>query len=108
MTAFPDYHRDSPFGTIPRGVPPMSDIAAVPVATSNTAQLTAWDGTEGQYWASHADDYDAAMAGYHQSLLELAAIRRNDTVLDIGCGTGQTTRGAARLASSGSALGVDL
>ena len=86
----------------------MSDIAAVPVATSNTAQLTAWDGTEGQYWASHADDYDAAIAGYHQSLLELAAIRRNDTVLDIGCGTGQTTRDAARLASSGSALGVDL
>ena len=86
----------------------MSDIAAVPVAAANTAQLTAWDGSEGQYWASHADDYDAAIAGYHQLLLELAAIRRDDTVLDIGCGTGQTTRDAARLASSGSALGVDL
>jgi SAM-dependent methyltransferase len=86
----------------------MSDIAAVPVATSNTAQLTAWDGTEGQYWASHADDYDSAIAGYHQPLLELAAIGRNDTVLDIGCGTGQTTRDAARLASAGSAVGIDL
>lgn len=86
----------------------MSDIAAVPVATSNIAQLTAWDGTEGQYWAAHADDYDAAVAGYHQPLLELAAIRRNDTVLDIGCGTGQTTRDAARLASAGSAVGIDL
>src|SRR5688500_11045593 len=108
MTTFPEYHKDSPFGTIPRGVPLMGDIAAVPVASSNTAQLTAWDGTEGQYWASHADDYDDAIAGYHQSLLELAAIRRNETVLDIGCGTGQTTRDAARLASAGSAVGVDL
>jgi SAM-dependent methyltransferase len=86
----------------------MSDIAAVPVAAANTAQLTAWDGSEGQYWASHADDYDASIAGYDQLLLELAAIRLDDTVLDIGCGTGQTTRDAARLASSGSALGVDL
>lgn len=86
----------------------MSDIAAVPVATSNIAQLTAWDGTEGQYWAAHADNYDAAVAGYHQPLLELADIRRNDTVLDIGCGTGQTTRDAARLASAGSAVGIDL
>ena len=86
----------------------MSDPAAVPVAASNTAQLIAWDGTEGQYWASHADDYDAGIAGYHQPLLELAAIGRGDTVLDVGCGTGQTTRDAARLASEGSALGVDL
>ena len=86
----------------------MSDIAAVPVATSNTSQLTAWDGTEGQYWASHADEYDAAIAGYHQSLLELAAVGQSDTVLDIGCGTGQTTRDAARLASAGSAVGADL
>ena len=86
----------------------MSDIAAVPVATVNSTQLAAWDGTEGRYWASHADDYDAGIAGYHPLLLELAAIRRDDTVLDIGCGTGQTTRDAARLASAGSAVGVDL
>ena len=29
-------------------------------------------------------------------------------MLDVGCGTGQTTRDAARAASAGSALGVDL
>ena len=32
----------------------------------------------------------------------------SDRVLDIGCGTGQTTRDAARAAAGGSALGVDL
>jgi len=31
-----------------------------------------------------------------------------DRVLDIGCGTGQTTRDAARAAVAGSALGIDL
>jgi ubiquinone/menaquinone biosynthesis C-methylase UbiE len=35
-------------------------------------------------------------------------IRRGDRVLDIGCGTGQTTREAAHLAEAGSALGVDI
>ena len=55
-----------------------------PAAASNTAQLIAWDGTEGQYWASHADDYDAGIAGYHQPLLELAAIGRGYMVLDVG------------------------
>ena len=86
----------------------MSDMPTVLVATTNTAQLAAWDGIEGEYWAVHADDYDAAVACYQQPLLELAAVGRNDTVLDIGCGTGQTTRDAARIAVAGSALGVDL
>ena len=35
-------------------------------------------------------------------------IDRTDRVLDIGCGTGQSTRAAARLAEAGHALGVDL
>ena len=41
-------------------------------------------------------------------LLAAAAITDTDRVLDIGCGTGQTTRDAARAATRGSALGVDL
>ena len=86
----------------------MSEITAPPVAASNTAQLAAWDGSEGEFWAAHADRYDDAVAAYHGALLDLAAIGQGDRVLDIGCGTGQTTRDAARLAAAGSALGVDL
>jgi ubiquinone/menaquinone biosynthesis C-methylase UbiE len=35
-------------------------------------------------------------------------VRLHDHVLDIGCGTGQTTRQAAHTARAGSALGVDV
>jgi SAM-dependent methyltransferase len=41
-------------------------------------------------------------------LLAVAAIKERDRVLDIGCGTGQTTLRAARGAAAGSVLGVDL
>jgi SAM-dependent methyltransferase len=53
-------------------------------------------------------DYDAELTRYNVRLREAADVRTDDLVLDIGCGTGLTTREAARSATSGSALGVDL
>jgi SAM-dependent methyltransferase len=82
--------------------------SAVPIDPSNADQLRAWDGDEGAYWAEHADYFDRSVAAYHEKLMVTAAITDRDRVLDIGCGTGQTTRDAARAATSGSALGVDL
>jgi SAM-dependent methyltransferase len=86
----------------------MTATNAVPVDSSNIEQLRAWDGDEGEYWADNAEYFDRSVAVYHQRLLETAAIGERDCVLDIGCGTGQTTRDAARAASAGSAFGVDL
>jgi SAM-dependent methyltransferase len=80
----------------------------VRVAPTNAEQLAAWDGDEGEYWAANADHYDRAVAGYHHRLLDAAEIDDGDRVLDLGCGTGQTTRDAARATPSGHALGVDL
>src|SRR4051794_3138693 len=78
------------------------------VDPSNVEQAKAWDGDEGEYWATHSEWFDRSIESYHRSFLDAAAIAPTDRVLDIGCGTGQTTRDAARRAASGAALGIDL
>jgi SAM-dependent methyltransferase len=86
----------------------MATTNALPVDPSNIEQLRAWDGGEGAVWAAHADQFEGALRAYHDRFFDAAAIQHRDSVLDIGCGTGYTTRAAARIASAGSALGVDL
>jgi SAM-dependent methyltransferase len=82
--------------------------SSVHVDPSNAEQARAWDGDEGRYWATNAERFDQAVAVHHRALFERVGIGATDQVLDVGCGTGQTTRTAARAAASGSALGVDL
>jgi SAM-dependent methyltransferase len=53
-------------------------------------------------------DYDAELRHYHARLLEAVDVDLDDRVVDIGCGTGQTTRSAAHAAPNGHALGVDI
>ena len=53
-------------------------------------------------------DYDAELQRHNEVLRRGWGIRPHDRVLDVGCGAGQTTRDAARLAEAGSALGVDI
>jgi len=87
----------------------MTDMASgLTVHPSNAEMARAWDGDEGAFWAAHAERFDRAVAGYQGPFLDAAQIGPADRVLDIGCGTGQTTRDAARLAVSGGALGIDL
>ena len=74
----------------------------------NVEMAAAWDGAEGEHWAAQADRYEATGTRYGEALLRAAAVRPADTILDIGCGTGSSTLGLARMAPSGSVLGVDL
>jgi SAM-dependent methyltransferase len=53
-------------------------------------------------------DYDAELRLHDEVLRRAWGVRPQDRVLDVGCGTGQTTRAAARTAAAGSALGVDV
>jgi ubiquinone/menaquinone biosynthesis C-methylase UbiE len=51
--------------------------------------------------------YDAELRRHNEVLRRACGVQPHDHVLDIGCGTGQTTRQAARTAQAGSAVGVD-
>jgi SAM-dependent methyltransferase len=56
----------------------------------------------------NTDFYDAELHRHNVHFRAAAAVRPRDRVLDVGCGTGQTTREAARAAVDGSAVGVDV
>jgi SAM-dependent methyltransferase len=53
-------------------------------------------------------DYDAELRLHNERLRAAADVRPDDRVLDVGCGTGQSTRDAGRAAVAGTALGVDI
>jgi SAM-dependent methyltransferase len=78
------------------------------VATANPEQSAAWNGDEGEHWAEHADRYETASRHVWQRFLSAELVGPTDSVLDVGCGTGKSTRDLGRLATDGSVLGIDL
>lgn len=78
------------------------------VAIVNTDQARTWNGREGRHWADERARYEAVNDAMNQPLLDAAAIMPTSRVLDIGCGTGHTTRLAARRAARATATGIDL
>jgi SAM-dependent methyltransferase len=62
----------------------------------------------GEHRLRYADLFDAEVRLHDQRFRAATGVRPRDRVLDVGCGTGQSTRDAARAAVAGSALGVDL
>lgn len=75
---------------------------------ANVEMAATWDGPEGDNWTEYADLFDRAIGRTWKRFVDANFISKHDDVLDIGCGTGKSTRDAARLASAGTALGVDL
>lgn len=78
------------------------------MVVANVDQLQAWDGEEGERWTEHEARYNASARRHSLRLLEAAQISSVDRLVDVGCGCGESTRDAARLAASGLVLGLDL
>jgi SAM-dependent methyltransferase len=57
---------------------------------------------------SRLDFYDSELRAHHEHLRAAYGIEPGDEVLDIGCGTGLTTREAGRAAAPGRVVGVDV
>ena len=74
----------------------------------NAQMAQVWDGPAGDHRLRYPDQDDAEVR-LHNALFRVAtAIVEGERVLDVGCGTGQSTREAGRAAVSGHVLGIDL
>lgn len=86
-----------------------SEVIGAPVIeTANPDQLAAWNGEEGESWAANAERFEDVGHSIWERHLAGIGVGRSHRVLDVGCGTGGSTRELAALATDGRVLGVDL
>lgn len=75
----------------------------------NAAQIEHWNGPAGETWVKLQARLDAQLAPLGHLAMDCAAIRPGEAVLDVGCGTGETTLELSRrVGESGKVLGVDV
>ncbi len=77
--------------------------------TANADQIEYWNGPPGEKWVKNQQVMDASLASATAGLLSLAAIQPGESVLDIGCGSGQISLLAAdAVGAAGHVTGVDV
>ena len=75
----------------------------------NAAQIEHWNGPAGETWVRLQARLDAQLAALGRLAMDRAAIRPGEAVLDVGCGTGETTLELSRrVGEGGKVLGVDV
>jgi SAM-dependent methyltransferase len=75
----------------------------------NEAQVQYWNSTAGERWVRHQAFIDQQLTAVTDLLLQAAAPKSGEAVLDVGCGTGATLlRLAAAVDNEGRVLGCDV
>jgi ubiquinone/menaquinone biosynthesis C-methylase UbiE len=75
----------------------------------NAEQIEYWNSKVGDTWARMQERLDRAFTPVTAALLSVAAPQPGEAVLDVGCGSGETTLAlAAAVGDGGSVLGVDI
>jgi ubiquinone/menaquinone biosynthesis C-methylase UbiE len=76
---------------------------------SNAEQIEYWNSKVGDTWARMQARLDRAFTPVTAALLSVAAPQPGEDVLDVGCGTGETTLAlAGAVGDDGAATGVDI
>jgi SAM-dependent methyltransferase len=75
----------------------------------NADQIAYWNGPNGQRWTDRQAEQDVLLAPVTQALIDRAAPRPGERIIDVGCGCGGTSMALAeRVAPAGFVLGVDI
>ena len=79
------------------------------MTAANAGQIAYWNGPIGKVWAKEQVKRDRDHEAITRAVLEVAAPRPGEHVLDIGCGSGTTTLMLAdAVGESGSTVGIDI
>jgi len=77
--------------------------------SANGLAAEAWEGEMGDKWLAHIDRFEGMIAPVGEALVEKAAVRPGDRIIDIGCGSGVNSFDLAeRVGPEGLVTGLDI
>lgn len=75
----------------------------------NASQIALWNGPAGERWVAFREPLDRRLAPITDALMEFAAPKSGESVVDLGCGCGETTLALARIVGGRqTVLGLDI